>query len=364
MGENIALNQSTPEIVVEDWASSPTHYLNMTNTRYSSVGIGCCVMSDGTRGWVQMFSSAEATEVQKSGKITAEHKIDAKLKYLNLRLSAQDDIHNLNKGEKGVLKVVNHNKGWDRSRQIMDLSLFEFAGFDDSIATVSPDGVVEAMGEGLLKITATLKQYPELVVEYWQQIGHVYENDCDRFCSVCYEKREITHTYDNSCDTICNICGEVRSIKHTYDNACDTTCNVCDEVRSITHCYYNACDKDCNVCGQERTVPDHVYDNACDTTCNICGTVRPITHDYKHAKFDDNHHWQECDCGAVLEKINHKYDILKKDENEHWNECACGKQEFEHRFSHGFSRVFDQTQHWLECECGAFADIQPHEFDH
>ena len=109
---------------------------------------------------------------------------------------------------------------------------------------------------------------------------------------------------------------------------------------------------------------NHIFDNDCDSDCNNnCGFVREVVHDYKNKKYDNTHHWDACDCGAISNYEGHIYNILKKNDIEHWNECSCGKQEFSYRFGHGYSRMYDDHNHWLECYCGAVAEIESHSFD-
>lgn len=54
-GENIALGQDTPEIVVNKWMASPTHKENILSPNYSFIGVGYYVNSSGTPYWTQMF---------------------------------------------------------------------------------------------------------------------------------------------------------------------------------------------------------------------------------------------------------------------------------------------------------------------
>ena len=58
-GENIALGQKTPEIVVEDWMGSPGHRSNILNKSYRRIGVGC-FFEDGVFYWTQTFSGEAA----------------------------------------------------------------------------------------------------------------------------------------------------------------------------------------------------------------------------------------------------------------------------------------------------------------
>lgn len=54
VGENIAINQPTPEKVVNAWMQSNNHKQNILNKKYRSVGIGCFKV-DGVIYWEQFF---------------------------------------------------------------------------------------------------------------------------------------------------------------------------------------------------------------------------------------------------------------------------------------------------------------------
>ncbi|NLU75054.1 CAP domain-containing protein [Streptomyces sp. HNM0575] len=53
-GENIARGQETPEDVVDDWMSSPSHRANILNCEYKTMGVGEYVDDDGP-WWTQDF---------------------------------------------------------------------------------------------------------------------------------------------------------------------------------------------------------------------------------------------------------------------------------------------------------------------
>ena len=58
--ENLAINQGTPEEVMESWIESSGHYTNIMNSKNVSAGIGC-YSQNGHLYWIQCFSS-HATE--------------------------------------------------------------------------------------------------------------------------------------------------------------------------------------------------------------------------------------------------------------------------------------------------------------
>jgi len=56
-GENIAMGQSTPESVVDDWMNSSGHKANILNKGYTHIGVGIAKNAKGQIYWVHMFSS-------------------------------------------------------------------------------------------------------------------------------------------------------------------------------------------------------------------------------------------------------------------------------------------------------------------
>lgn len=59
IGENIALGQKSAKEVVKAWRKSRSHYGNIIDPRYKSIGIGC-FNYNGTLYWVQTFGSRSA----------------------------------------------------------------------------------------------------------------------------------------------------------------------------------------------------------------------------------------------------------------------------------------------------------------
>ena len=91
-------------------------------------------------------------------------------------------------------------------------------------------------------------------------LQHVYDNDCDKECNVCYMMRAVKgHVYDHDCDADCNSCGQIRTVgDHVYDTVCDPDCNSCGAVREDVHVYDDEQDIDCNECGAVREMATHI----------------------------------------------------------------------------------------------------------
>uniref|UniRef100_UPI003FEF63B4 CAP domain-containing protein n=1 Tax=Gemmiger qucibialis TaxID=2997294 RepID=UPI003FEF63B4 len=54
-GENIAMGQKTPEIVMNDWMNSSGHRANILSENFDYIGVGY-TMVDGHPYWVQLFT--------------------------------------------------------------------------------------------------------------------------------------------------------------------------------------------------------------------------------------------------------------------------------------------------------------------
>lgn len=56
IGENIAMGQTTPQVVMTDWMNSQGHRENILSSDFTSIGVGV-VKHNGTYYWVQIFAN-------------------------------------------------------------------------------------------------------------------------------------------------------------------------------------------------------------------------------------------------------------------------------------------------------------------
>lgn len=54
-GENIAWGQRSPQEVMNGWMNSSGHRANILNSKYTKIGVGCYVGSNGRIYWTQLF---------------------------------------------------------------------------------------------------------------------------------------------------------------------------------------------------------------------------------------------------------------------------------------------------------------------
>ena len=55
VGENIARNWKTPEEVMKAWLSSKGHKANIMSEKFTQIGVGKAISSNGDIYWVQLF---------------------------------------------------------------------------------------------------------------------------------------------------------------------------------------------------------------------------------------------------------------------------------------------------------------------
>lgn len=164
-GENLAIGQDTPEIVLEQWMKSSTHRKNLLHTAYSSMGVGY-FRCGNTNYWVQIFSAKKTEEtpenIGETEIYTTEIEIE-ETKLGNLRLNYGADL-NVKVGstlELITAKIensafVNSNVERDLKYTPVNKDELTYTVSDTSIATIDEFGNVYGVSQGTVKVTATL----------------------------------------------------------------------------------------------------------------------------------------------------------------------------------------------------------------
>ena len=73
-GENIAMGYRSASDVMSAWMNSQGHRMNILNSEYTSVGIGCFNVN-GTKYWVQCFGYNDADKVSKPSNCKRTYKV-------------------------------------------------------------------------------------------------------------------------------------------------------------------------------------------------------------------------------------------------------------------------------------------------
>lgn len=174
VGENIALNQQTPEQVVKCWMNSPSHRKNILNKKFNSVGIGCFKVN-GYIYWEQFFvdNKASRNAAQKSN-ADVTYTVSMKTSNVKLRSSVKsvwfDDFYTRR------ITTYQFNKRVDNYDFVtnLDNSCIQYKSANENIAKINSNGVVLPVANGKTTITANLKGYPSKKVT-WTVIVDVEE---------------------------------------------------------------------------------------------------------------------------------------------------------------------------------------------
>lgn len=156
VGENIAINQTTPAQVVKAWMNSPKHKSNILNKKFKSMGVGC-FLTNGNYYWVQFFVDNRVNNYKKPA--------DATKKYT---ITISKDILNTFQYENTLTFETAENKNISLYQNTMTLNGFNFTTLienesvtyksnDENIVTVDNQGNVVPKQNGETTVTAYLK---------------------------------------------------------------------------------------------------------------------------------------------------------------------------------------------------------------
>ncbi|MBQ6540408.1 MAG: hypothetical protein IJL71_05235 [Oscillospiraceae bacterium] len=260
LAENIAAGQRTAEAVMNSWINSPGHYGNMVNASYVSVGIGC-FYQNGSRFWVQCFSSGKATpQPAISGTKNVTAKISVNTDYLSPVLNKTD----LTDGS-SQLRLVNRNTEFFSEGLYIDSDNLTFTSSSPEIVSVTPEGimkrhncagaVISCYADGVLLASLDLPA-----------ASHSYKAETTP--PTCTEAGSVTYT--------CTVCGDTYTepgapaAGHSFGNWTDNgndhirRCLNCDVTETAAHNY-----------SVTRTAPTCVIPGSTVSVCKDCGkTVR------------------------------------------------------------------------------------------
>ena len=174
VGENIALNQQTPQQVVKCWMNSPAHRKNILNKKFNSVGIGCFKVN-GYIYWEQFFVDNKASR-NAAQKPNADATFTVAMKTSNVKLRSSiktvwfDDFYTRK------ISTYQFNKRVDNYDFLTNLynGCVQYKSSNRNIAKINSNGVILPVSNGKATITAYLKGYPSKKVT-WTVIVDVEE---------------------------------------------------------------------------------------------------------------------------------------------------------------------------------------------
>ncbi|MCR4803477.1 MAG: InlB B-repeat-containing protein [Lachnospiraceae bacterium] len=145
--ENIALNQSTPEEVMNDWMHSEGHRYNIMDPDWRSVGIGV-VLCNNSYSWCQLFSQKTAEGTIPNGKIKKKFSLEVSEAYLNMASVLPDTL------KKDVKITLNQSVvNFDYLTFFPDSDSFRYESSDVNVATIDNTGFITLTGTGTTTIS-------------------------------------------------------------------------------------------------------------------------------------------------------------------------------------------------------------------
>lgn len=149
VSENIAINQTSAQEVVDAWMGSPSHRKNLLSSKFNSIGIGCFKV-DGIYYWEQFFvdNKASANCKKPANKMTT-YTIPTMAKYVNL-VREEECVFTMSGNKK--IKLV----PYQLSQSIDDVDFLtplrytcvKFVSSDPTVATVDQYGTVTPIKKG------------------------------------------------------------------------------------------------------------------------------------------------------------------------------------------------------------------------
>ena len=156
--ENLAINQGTPEEVMESWIESSGHYTNIMNSKNVSAGIGC-YSQNGHLYWIQCFSSHATEACTQPANQTVSPVISVLPKLINIHFNEVSPITFTE--EQKTLAIYITCNGFSYMSSSLDPASFTWSTGDPSIATVDQSGVIQLKSRGTTTVSATLKSCPD-----------------------------------------------------------------------------------------------------------------------------------------------------------------------------------------------------------
>lgn len=159
--ENLAINQGTPEEVMESWIESSGHYTNIMNSKNVSAGIGC-YSQNGHLYWIQCFSSHAAETCTQPANQNVSPVLSVLPRLVNIHFNVSSPVKFTE--EQKTLTIYTTCNGFSYMSSSLDPSSFTWSTGDPSVATVDQSGVIRLKSKGNTTVTATLKSCPDKIL--------------------------------------------------------------------------------------------------------------------------------------------------------------------------------------------------------
>ena len=159
--ENLAINQGTPEEVMESWIESSGHYTNIMNSKNVSAGIGC-YSQNGHLYWIQCSSSHAAETCTQPANQNVSPVLSVLPRLVNIHFNVSSPVKFTE--EQKTLTIYATCNGFSYMSSSLDPSSFTWSTGDPSVATVDQSGVIRLKSKGNTTVTATLKSCPDKIL--------------------------------------------------------------------------------------------------------------------------------------------------------------------------------------------------------
>lgn len=159
--ENLAINQGTPEEVMESWIESSGHYTNIMNSKNVSAGIGC-YSQNGHLYWIQCFSSHATEACTQPANQSVSPVLSVLPRLVNIHFNVSSPVKFTE--EQKTLTIYATCNGFSYMSSSLDPSSFTWSTGDPSVATVDQSGVIRLKSKGNTTVTATLKSCPDKIL--------------------------------------------------------------------------------------------------------------------------------------------------------------------------------------------------------
>lgn len=159
--ENLAINQGTPEEVMESWIESSGHYTNIMNSKNVSAGIGC-YSQNGHLYWIQCFSSHATETCTQPANQNVSPVLSVLPRLVNIHFNVSSPVKFTE--EQKTLTIYATCNGFSYMSSSLDPSSFTWSTGDPSVATVDQSGVIRLKSKGNTTVTATLKSCPDKIL--------------------------------------------------------------------------------------------------------------------------------------------------------------------------------------------------------
>lgn len=161
--ENISYGYLNIDSAMNGWINSSGHYANMTNSGYSTIGIGSFTDINGNKLWVQLFGRESPRTFTDTGSAVTQHEVVLSDLYFNIGLHASQHYYMTWFYR---LSTVYKNPGAGSITLALNDSAVTYTSDSPSIATINDKGFINVHGSGTVRFRATLKSDPDITAEY------------------------------------------------------------------------------------------------------------------------------------------------------------------------------------------------------